>query len=374
MTTVSTVDVHLLELPLTEPFVASHGETLGRTIVVIRVDTDTGRVGWGECSALPAATYTAESTASAYRAIVEDMAQLIIGTDIRTDATGETLADFRDQPMAVAGLEMAVLDTALKAQGRSLAHWLGVDAKAAPAGVSIGLDTVDATVEKAVGLAADGYRRLKVKIQPGHDVDLVRNLRRALPTAELQVDANGAYPSDAIDNVLELVRLGADALEQPFAAEDHDAAAELIERLAQSGDGSKPVPVVADEAVASMADAEALLAARAMTGLSIKPARVGGLAVALSLHELCRSNGIAATAGGMLETGLGRHSLAALAGLPGFTLTGDLSPAARWLAADPWPDLEMVDGAIVVPDGPGVAPEPDPYILDRYRLEQQRIG
>jgi O-succinylbenzoate synthase len=144
----------------------------------------------------------------------------------------------------------------------------------------------------------------------------------------------------------------------------------LIDRLQTMG----PVPVIADEAVATQADAETLLSMGAMTGLSIKPARVGGLVAALSLHRFCLAAGLAATAGGMLETGLGRHALAALAALPGFTVTGDLSPAGRWLAADPWPDLTMTAGRIDVPAGPGVAPEPDPYLLDRYRLEHRRVG
>ncbi len=370
MTVFRSVDVHLLDLPLVEPFVASHGETLGRTIVVMRATADDGTVGWGECSALPAATYTSEFAAGAYRSLTDEMAAQLIGVELHAEAVAGLLADFADQPMAIAGLEMAVIDAELKAAGQSLAHWLGIEAETVPAGVSIGLDAIDATVDKAVALAADGYRRLKVKVQPGHDVELVDGIRRALPDIELQVDANGAYPADALDHVLTLIGRGVDAVEQPFAAAETEAAAALIERL----DRANPIPVVADEAVASEAEAEALISAGALTGLSIKPARVGGLIAARSLHDLCVSNRLAATAGGMLETGLGRHALAALAGLPGFGLTGDLSPAGRWLAADPWQDLDMADGMISVPTGPGIAPEPDPYILDRYCVERQRIG
>ena len=386
MSAVSTIDVHLLELPLTEPFTASHGQTLDRTIVAIRVTTD-GGVGWGECSALPAATYTAESAVGTFQSISETLAPRLIGATVdvpmayATEAgSGATpgdsksvsalLDDVTGQPMAIAGLEMAVFDAALKARGQSLARWMGVEVSSVPAGVSIGLDTVEATVAKATGLAHEGYGRLKVKVQPGHDAELVTALRRELPDIELQVDANGSYPASAVDDVLRLAELGANAIEQPFAPSAPTSAIELIDRLQTIG----LVPVIADEAVATQADAETLLSMGAMTGLSIKPARVGGLVAALSLHRFCLAAGLAATAGGMLETGLGRHALAVLAGLPGFTVTGDLSPAARWLAADPWPDLTMAAGRIDVPAGPGVAPDPDPYLLERYRLEHRRVG
>jgi O-succinylbenzoate synthase len=197
---------------------------------------------------------------------------------------------------------------------------------------------------------------------------LVAALRTALPAIELHLDANGAYPATALDRVCKIVDAGIDAFEQPFAPADRATAAALIDRI-----GDRGVPVVADEAVGSLRDARDLLEAGAMTGLSIKPARVGGLSIARKLHDLCVGHGLPATAGGMLETGLGRHALVALAGLPGFSLIGDLSPAGRWLAEDPWPDLTMTDGRLVVPDGPGVAPPPDLDTLERHLVDRRRI-
>jgi O-succinylbenzoate synthase len=235
-------------------------------------------------------------------------------------------------------------------------------------------------VAKARELVAEGYRRLKVKIQPGHDLALVRAIL-AEPgldagAVELQVDANGSYRPDAIDTLAGLARAGIDAIEQPFAPGEVEAAARLVARLEGTGvdrPGGRPVPVVGDEGVPSLAAARRLADRRAISGVSIKPARVGGLTVARDLHDLCQERGLVATAGGMLETGLGRHALAALAALPGFDLTGDLSPAGRWLAADPWPDLIMDGGRIAVPGGPGVAPEPDPDLIDRYTVRHERV-
>ncbi len=365
---ISTVDLFLLELPLREPFVASHGETLGRTITVIRVTTDQG-IGWGECSALPSATYSAESAAGSFRALAEVLAPSLLRRPLAHRQVAPLLADHADKPMAVAALEMAVLDAELRHDGRSLSDRLGVTRSTVPAGVGLGLDEVDATVERAVALAAEGYGRLKVKVQPGHDLDLVAAIRRELPTIELHIDANGAYGPGDLQRVRQLVELGVDAAEQPFAPSDERSARRLIASLVDH----RPIPVVADEAVTSVADANGLLAREAMTGLSIKPARVGGLSAAVTLHDLCLDRGLAATAGGMLETGLGRHGLAALAGLPGFNLTGDLSPAGRWLEVDPWPDVEMIGGRITVPTGPGIAPDPDPELLARATVDRRTV-
>lgn len=364
---ITAIEVFLLDLPLREPFVASHGETLARTITAISIDTDVG-TGWGECSALPAPTYTAEFSAGAYNRLTSDLAPRLIGQAVTSEDVLALLADAADQPMTLACVEMAVLDAELRAAGRSLAEHLGSGRTSVEAGVSIGLDSVAATVHRAESLAADGYRRFKVKIQPGHDVALVGPLRRSLPDIELHVDANGAYRSDSLDLMEQIADLGVDAFEQPFSPEEQSAAAGLIKRL----DG-RDIAVVADEAVASLPDAHSLMDAGAMTGLSIKPSRVGGMAIARKLHDLCVTNGLAATAGGMLETGLGRHGLVALAGLPGFSLIGDLSPASRWLADDPWPDLSMSDGRIAVPTDPGVAPSPDLDTLDRYVVERLLI-
>lgn len=361
---VSAVETFLLELPLREAFVASHGATTVRSIVVVCVETDVG-LGWGECSALPAATYTAESSGRAFEVITDHLTPHLVGRSIEPGRIEVAVAVVGANPMAAAALEMALIDAELTARGRSLADHLGVTAAAVPAGASLGLDSIPSTVARAAALVEEGYRRLKVKIEPGHDRALVEALRAAMPDVELHVDANGAYPPTGVEAVLAVVAAGVDAVEQPFPPAEVEAAAELVAAV-------RPVHVVADEAVGSVADAVELERRRALTGVSIKPARVGGLHAAVALHDRCLDLGLAATAGGMLECGLGRHALAALAGLPGFTLTGDLSPAGRWLAADPWPDLELVDGRLAIPAGPGVAPPPDPEVLAAHTVDHHR--
>jgi O-succinylbenzoate synthase len=379
---ISAVDVHLLDLPLVEPFAASHGTTRARTVVALRLTTGDGTVGWGECSALPAATYTGESAAGCHRLLADRIGPRLVGASWSVSTMAPLRTGFATNPMALSAVEMALLDAELRASGRSLARWLGAERSEVPAGVSLGLDRPEAVVATARRLVIEGYRRLKVKIQPGHDRAVLAALRDD-PTitgadVEIHLDANGAYPVGDLELVAGLAEAGADAIEQPFAPDDVDGAARLVERLADLPDRAgrprgRPVPVVADEAVTTIGDAATLADRGAITGVSIKPGRVGGLEAAVGIHDLCRDRGLAATAGGMLETGLGRHALAALAALPGFDLTGDLSPARRWLAADPWPDLTMTDGTIAVPTGPGVAPAPDPDLLERHTVERRRL-
>lgn len=368
---VASIDVMLLDLPLRESMVAAHGRTDRRPITIVRVTTADGVVGWGECSALPSATYTGESAVDSFHAICRELAPAIVGRPMASSDVAPLLAvGQRPRPMAISALEMAVLDAELRAADSSLAAWLGVDSLTVPAGVSVGLAPVAETVSRVDQLVSDGYRRVKLKVEPGHDRQLVAAVRAANPDIEIHVDANGAYAPGRIDPVLDLIAVGVDAVEQPFARGDEATAAELIVRLAAD---DTAVPVVADEAVQSPAEAESVLAAKAMTGLSIKPARVGGILAARLLHDRCWADGISATAGGMLETGLGRHALAALAALPGFDLTGDLSPAGRWLSQDPFPDLEMTDGFIQVHDQAGVAPDPDDRALAALTVEQRLI-
>ena len=359
------VCVWLLELPLREPFAAAHGTTSTRELVVVRVDTDRGH-GWGECAALTEPTYTDEFAAGAFSTIESRLAPLLVGTrlaepsaiDGRAGGDGrvgraalDALAPVPGSPMAKAALEMAVLDVACRAASVPLAQRIGADRSTVPAGAAIGLGPVAAVAERAAALAEEGFGRVKLKIEPGHDLAVVAAVRTAAPSVEVQVDANGSYGGQDVGTLVELAGAGVEAIEQPFPVGDVDSAVALVAAVT--------VPVVADEGAPSADAVEHLASLRAASGVSIKPSRIGGIGPAIEVRDICVRAGLAATAGGMVESGLGRHALAAVAALDGFTLTGDVSPAGRWLAADPWPDLALGDDGIAVPDTPGVAPDPD---------------
>lgn len=359
------IEIRQLEVPVREPFVAAHGTTTSREIVVVRIDTDDGH-GWGECSALPDPTYSAEFAAGAFLILDEELAPRLLGYDLGPEQVTARLSMVAGNPMAKAALEMALLDASLRADDRSLAEFLGAEASHVPAGAAVGLAPLDTLLTRVESLAEAGYRRVKAKVMPGHDVAVVAALLDRFDQLEVQVDANGSFGSAHLELVGELASIGITALEQPFAARQLDLAVKLVERCR--------VPVVADEAAESLDAVDRLRLANALSAVSVKPARLGGVLAARAMHDKCRNADLPLTAGGMLETGLGRHALAALAALPGFTITGDVSPAARWLTDDPWPDLDMAGGLITVPTRPGIAGDPDPARLDAVTVKQGQAG
>jgi O-succinylbenzoate synthase len=372
MITFDSAKVLLLDLPLVEPFAAAHGTTSLRSVTVLRLQGEgaNGRVtGWGECSALPAATFSAETAFGSFNLLADKIAPLLLGqtygldTPLRFDRPDRAV----DSPMAAAAVEMAIFDACLRDADSSLAGWLGVTASTVPAGAAVGLGAVDAVVARARSLAEEGYRRLKIKIQPGHDLTVVAALRAdsSLADVELHLDANGSFTPDDLDLLTSMAE-GVSSLEQPLRPKEIEASAELVRRL----DGSE-VAVVGDESVPNVEAVHRLAEAGAITGVAIKPPRVGGIRATLEMLTCCRDLGLAATAGGMIETGLGRHPLTALAGLPDFDLIGDLSPAGRWLQADPWPDVEHRGHEMVVPSGPGVAPTPDDDVLAAHTVDRR---
>jgi O-succinylbenzoate synthase len=355
------VELRLLSLPLVEPFAAAHGTMTSRDLVVVKVETEVG-YGWGECSALPEPTYSDEFAAGAYLILEDELAPRLAGHHLQADDVQARLSFVVGNPMAKAALEMALLDAELRAAGRSLASRLGHGTTQVRAGAAVGLGSPDQVLERVAALAAEGFSRVKVKIEPGHDLHVVERIQAEIPTLEIQVDGNGSYRASHVALVRELASSGVTSIEQPFAPNDLASAALLVE--------ASPVPIVADEAAIDPMIVDHLISQRALSGISVKPPRLGGVLPAVAMHDRGLAQGVALTVGGMVESGLGRHALAAVAGLPGFGLTGDLSPARRWLAQDPWPDLTMTDGIITIPTGPGVAPDPDHDLLDRHTVRQ----
>jgi O-succinylbenzoate synthase len=306
----------------------------------------------------------------------ERLAPLLVGRRLgfpgarpTATATAESALDaltaVDEQPMAKAALEMAVLDAGCRADAISLAAHLGATRRTVPAGAAVGLGSIGSIAERVAALARDGFGRVKLKIEPGHDLLAVASVREACPSMEVQVDANGSYGPGDLGVLTELAAAGVTAIEQPFPVDDVDSAAALVTAVS--------VPVIADEGAPSAAEASRLAALGALSGVSIKPPRLGGIGAALDVLDRCVDAGLAATAGGMVEGGLGRHALAAVAAVDGFDLTGDVSPAGRWLAANPWPDLTLTAAGITVPDTPGVAPDPDLDELAAQTIRYQEI-
>jgi O-succinylbenzoate synthase len=276
------------------------------------------------------------------------------------------MAPVRGHNIAKMGLEAAVWDLLGKAEGRSVSDLLGGTRARVPVGVSLGVqDSVPALLDRIDTFRAKGYSRVKVKIRPGWDVDVVRQVRERFPDLPLMVDANSAYRLVDAERLGVLDECGLMMIEQPLAYDDLVEHAELQRQLV--------TPICLDESVPSLAAARAALTLGSGRIINIKPGRVGGLVAARAIHDLCRSLGVPVWCGGMLETGIGRAHNVALASLPGFNLPGDISASARYFADEVVtpPFAVNADGTMDVPSGPGIGVE---VVLGRLEAAtQQRL-
>ena len=357
------VELRRLELELVTPLVTATGTHRRRPVILVHLETEGGG-GDGECDALAEPNYTTEYADAAEAVLAGQLIPLLLAGAGRAGEVGTAeeafgrLAAVPGNPMAKAAVEMALLDAELRASGRSLAASLGVTRSSIPAGATVGIGSVAGVIDAARAAAACGYRRLKLKIAPGHDVGPLAALRRELPDMILVADANGSYdladPDDraalrAIDE------LGLAAIEQPLGAGDLAGSARLAGELA--------TPVVLDESIDSPAAAEAALAARACAGVSVKPARLGGIGAAVRVHDACVAAGVHLSIGGMLEAGLARAATIAVGALHGFDLPGDIGASDRYFRPDVTAPHVLVEGELAVPAGMGLGVELDPGVV-----------
>lgn len=367
---VEAIEVRTLERTLAEGLESSRGAEHRRPVVLVRAACDLGE-GWGECVALAAPTYSEEHAGGAVSVLRDHLAPLVLAAPAvegpptaAVPAALGAMAAIRGHAMAKAAVEMAVLDAALRAEGRSLAAFLGARRGTVPAGATLGLASGEAPLLAAAEAAvAAGYRRLKCKVAPGRSIAPLEALRRAHPEIALSVDANGAFrEEDAEDRaVLEaLDRLGLVAIEQPLAPDDLVGHARLAAAL--------ETPVLLDESVRSLGQLETAAALHACDGVAVKPGPLGGVLAAKAVHDGCVARGLSCAIGGMLETGLGRAASLAVAALDGFDLPGDLGASERYFRPELTEEHVLVGGAVPVPEKPGIGRVLRPWVLETARL------
>jgi O-succinylbenzoate synthase len=335
--------------------------------VLIRVETDEAE-GWGECVADLEPDYSAEWNASAWDALTTFFGPALLAADDVSPVTVERLlTPWRGNRMAKATLVDAVLDAELRAQGASLASMLGGDKDVVVCGVSVGIaDTTDALREQVDGYLAEGYRRIKLKIEPGIDVERVAAIRKDHPEILLSVDANAAYSLADEDIFRALDDLGLLMIEQPLHHEDLVDHATLQARISTA--------LCLDESIRSAADARAAIELGSCRIVNIKQGRVGGVLEARRVHDVCAAVAMPVWCGGMLETGVGRATNLALASMPGFTLPNDTSASSRYFLEDLTdPFVLEPDGTMRVPDGPGIGVTPDPARLEAATLRRETL-
>lgn len=355
------VELRLVRLPLATPFRTAHGTRRARDVVVVRALVADGPDGWGECVAEPEPTYWPEYTATALHVLEHHLVPRILA--------GRALSEVRGHAMAKAALEGATIDAGLRAEGRSLAEFLGATRAQVPTGIALGIAaSVDELVTAAGRWHDDSHRAFKLKVAPGWNVEPVRAVRKALgDDVALVADANGSFRSDRPDDLavlrhLDDPALALTAIEQPFAPDDLVGHGRLVRTI--------DTRVCLDESIGSLGDVEAALALSACDAVSLKVGRVGGLVEAARIHRRCRDVGLDLRCGGMLETGVGRALNLAVAALPGCTLPPDLAPSARYFAEDLTVPFEAVDGTMAVPRAPGLGVEPRPDVLARTTVSR----
>jgi O-succinylbenzoate synthase len=356
MVKLSAVELRRVELPLVSPFRTSFGVQTTKDALLVRVLTPDAD-GWGECVALTEPVYSPEYLDGARDVVSRFLVPALFAAGELTAAqVVPTLAATKGHPMAKAAVEMAVLDAELRAAGTPLARYLGAVRDRVPCGVSVGImDSVPELLDAVDGYLAAGYVRIKLKIEPGWDIDPVRAVRERFGDVLLQVDANTAYRLSDAAHLARLDPFDLLLIEQPLAEDDVRGHAELARRIR--------TPICLDETVTSARAAADAIALGACSVVNIKAGRVGGYLEARRVAATCAAAGVPVWCGGMVETGLGRAANAALAALPEFVLPGDVSGSDRFFRRDVTAPFVVEDGHLRIPTGPGLGVEPIPDVL-----------
>ena len=344
------ITLHRIAMPLVRAFETSFGSQTARDILLVHVETDSGE-GWGECVAMADPVYSSEYVAGAEAVIRDYLAPALLSAkDVTPESVGQLLRFAVGHRMAKAALETAVLDAALRAKGESFAHYFGAVRDRVDCGVSVGIaPSIDALLAEVQGYVDEGYRRIKLKIKPGWDLEPVRAVRQLIGTTLLQVDANTAYTRDDIRHLGHLDDFGLLLIEQPFVEEDIAAHVALSAAIS--------TPVCLDESIVTAEVAAEAIERGATSIVNIKAGRVGGYLEAVRIHDVCAERGVPVWCGGMLETGIGRAANVALAAKENFTLPGDTSGSSRYFAEDLTEPFVLRDGQLDVPQGAGAGVE-----------------
>jgi O-succinylbenzoate synthase len=348
------IELRHLKLPLRFRFETSFGAVTEKSFLLARLMTADGAEGVGECVAEVDPYYLPETNGTVAHVIKDFLAPRVFAHTFESpEETDALFAEIRGHEMAKATLEMAIWDLFANARGESLSATLGGQAKdTIPAGVSIGLQgSVEALLERVRVEVAAGYQRIKIKIKPGKDVDLVRAIRKEFPKIRLMVDANSAYTLADADTLRRFDDFDLMMIEQPLAWNDIVEHGKLQPMLKTA--------VCLDESITSDAAARSAISIGACRIINIKAGRVGGLLNSKRIQATCAERSIPVWCGGMLESGIGRLANVHLQTLPGFTLPGDTSASARYFEEDLIEPPVTVDsnGLIKVPTGPGLGHE-----------------
>ncbi len=356
-----------VELPLIRPFLTSSSRRTHLRHILVKVHAE-GMVGWGESASPVDPYYCPETTETCWHILKDFLVPAVLGAEWRTiDQFVARYKLVKGNNFAKAGLEIAAWDLLSQSGSLPMHRALGGTRDEILSGVSLGIES---DTGKLLGLIEqyleEGYRRIKLKIAPGHDVDVIENVRRRFPDVPLMADANSAYTLDSVDTLRQLDRFNLLMIEQPLAHDDIVDHAVLQTEL--------ETPICLDESIHSAEDARKALDLGSAGVINIKVSRLGGLLEAKRVHDLCSARGVPVWCGGMHEFGVGRAANVAISALPGFTIPGDISGSDKYYRQDiVEPAILATGGAISPPDRAGLGYTPRQDLIDDHTIRRLSI-
>ena len=365
---ITEVTIRKMKMKMKEPFATSFGTMQDKHFLLLTVHDEAGNTGWGESVAFDAPWYTEETVETSLHMLRDFLIPLLLGKEIaHPDQVGSLFMPIRGNKMAKAAIECAVWDLYAKRKGISLAEALGGQRQRIEVGISIGIqENLTDLIGKVERYLEEGFKRIKVKIKPGADVDVLRGLRSVFPNVPLMADANSAYSLDDVNLLKQLDEFGLLMIEQPLAHDDIVDHSFLQKQL--------ETPICLDESIHSLADARKAVELGSTKVINVKIGRVGGLSEAKRIHDYCMEKGVPVWCGGMLEAGIGRAHNIALTSLPNFILPGDTAGSSRYWAKDIIePEVVVEDGYITVPTSPGIGFTPDLHTIAEFTTDIWRF-
>ncbi|KPN95827.1 o-succinylbenzoate synthase [Lysinibacillus sp. ZYM-1] len=355
-----------IKMPMKAPFTTSFGTIDEKELLLIEAKDESGVIGWGETVAFVAPWYTEETLKTTWHMLKDFLIPILLHKEIgHPDEVTSLFAPIRRNCMAKASIEGAVWDIYAQQTKQSLARSLGGQRQRIEVGVSVGIQASTAQLIEVIQSHIEkGYKRVKVKIKPGYDVEVVRAIRSVLPDLPLMVDANSAYTLNDIAILQQLDDYKLLMVEQPLATDDIVDHATLQKKI--------KTPICLDESITSFEDARKAIELGSCGVINIKIGRVGGLTEAKRIHDLCKENHIPVWCGGMLEAGIGRAHNIALTSLSNFILPGDTAGSSHyWYEDIIVPEVIVKDGYIDVPQEIGIGYTPNMAVIEKLTISKE---
>lgn len=360
------VTLHRLVMRLNDPFTTSFGTFQDKEFFVIEVEDDSGFTGFGETVAFSSPWYSEETVETNQHMMERFLIPLLLDTPFQhPDEISKRFEPIRRNNMAKSAIEGAVWDLYAKRMNLPLSKALRGTKEQIDVGISIGIQpTVKELLHVVERYVTEGYKRIKLKIKPGYDYSMVKEVRRIFPEVPLMADANSAYTLNDIELLKRLDDLNLMMIEQPLAHDDIVDHAKLQSQLT--------TPICLDESIHSLEDARKAVELGSCKIINIKIGRVGGLSESKKIHDYCASQGISLWCGGMLEAGIGRAHNIAIATLSNFDLPGDTAASSRyWVQDIIEPEVTVKNGVIQIPKKPGIGYEVNRRALESFRIDKQ---